>query len=242
MSLQRRDLLKGISLGAGSLLLTPIVSKLTAQAAGSAIRPQRFVFVVESNGFTPQQARQSAIRESLAINAPWEDMTSWLIFHSRIRNCRQPLNHSRLGKTKSRSCKVSRARFCSGGHSTNFQALGCFGVGRGGGDGNTTVGGETIDGALAKAKPGIFPFIGLGISKRVEIRCCITSRPGPRTSPCRTWSSQTKPMPRYSEVSRAEWPSKNSLPRIICWILFVMMFAALKKGWRTIARTIGRIS
>ena len=57
MTMNRRDALKGLSLGAGTVVLSPILAKLQAQAAGTAKMPKRFVFVVESNGFTPQQAR-----------------------------------------------------------------------------------------------------------------------------------------------------------------------------------------
>ncbi len=56
MPLNRRDALKGLSLGTGSMVLSPIVSRLMAQAAGIQAQPRRFVFVIESNGFTPQQA------------------------------------------------------------------------------------------------------------------------------------------------------------------------------------------
>ena len=50
----RRSAIKGITLGAGASMLGPLLSQLTAQAAGSksAVR-QRFVFVVQSNGMNP---------------------------------------------------------------------------------------------------------------------------------------------------------------------------------------------
>ena len=49
----RRQLLKGIALGSGGLVLSPLVSQLAAQAAGKDAFPQRFVFVVKSSGLTP---------------------------------------------------------------------------------------------------------------------------------------------------------------------------------------------
>jgi len=58
-------------------------------------------------------------------------------------------------------------RVCSGGHSSDFDALGSYGAGRGGTSGGK-IAGETIDGALAKQVGGIFPHVGLGISKRLE--------------------------------------------------------------------------
>ena len=53
--MNRRDVLKGMTLSAGSVLLGPILEKLQAQAAGRAQTPKRFVFVVESNGVRPEQ-------------------------------------------------------------------------------------------------------------------------------------------------------------------------------------------
>jgi hypothetical protein len=53
---------------------------------------------------------------------------------------------------------------CGGGHSNKFGALGCFPTP---GESKKILG-ETVDGALAKTIPGIFPHVGLGISKRLE--------------------------------------------------------------------------
>lgn len=167
MTMHRRDALKGISLGAGSLLLSPIVSRLTAQAAGKAERPKRFVFVVESNGFTPQQgAPEGYIRKSRdqrPLGGP-KDMVDFSLADHTL-----PLALAPLAPWKERVTVLQglSGKICSGGHSTNYQALGCFGQGRGNGE-SAAVLGETIDGALAKTVPGVFPFIGLGVSKRLE--------------------------------------------------------------------------
>ena len=55
MSTNRRQLLKGLSLGAGSILLSPMVQRVLANAEGQP-RPPRFVFVLQSNGFDAIQA------------------------------------------------------------------------------------------------------------------------------------------------------------------------------------------
>ena len=55
MAIQRRDLLKGMTLGAGSLVLSPMLWRMQAQAAGQTVASKRFVFVVESNGVRPEQ-------------------------------------------------------------------------------------------------------------------------------------------------------------------------------------------
>lgn len=168
MSIQRRDLLKGISLGAGSLLLPPILSRLTAQAAGVAAQPKRFVFIVESNGFTPQQAApvdyKRGAREQRALGGS-DKLVDFSLSDQKL-----PLALAPLAPWQDKVTIVQglSGKICGGGHSNNFQALGCYGQGRGGRGESTDVLGETIDGALAKTLPGIFPFLGLGVSKRMD--------------------------------------------------------------------------
>jgi hypothetical protein len=168
MSLHRRDALKGISLGAGSLILTPVLTKLTAQAAGVAAQPKRFVFVVESNGFTPQQGAPVDYvrkpREQKPLGGP-DKLVDFSLADKKLPLALEPLAP---WQDKVTILQGLSGKICGGGHSNNFQALGCFGQGRGGKGESTDVLGETIDGALAKANPGIFPFLGLGVSKRLE--------------------------------------------------------------------------
>ncbi len=59
-------------------------------------------------------------------------------------------------------------KVAGGGHSNNYQALGAFGAGRGQSGESSAILGPTIDAALASHIGGIFPHIGLGISKRLE--------------------------------------------------------------------------
>ena len=70
MPLHRRDALKGISLGAGSLVLAPVLSRLEAHAAGSAKLPKRFVFVVESNGVRPEQISPVGVKRDSRQERP----------------------------------------------------------------------------------------------------------------------------------------------------------------------------
>lgn len=53
MTINRREILKGVTLGAGGALLSPLLSRIEAEAAGRDTRPTRFVFVVEGNGLRP---------------------------------------------------------------------------------------------------------------------------------------------------------------------------------------------
>jgi len=74
--MHRRDVLKGVTLGAGGVLLSPLLSKLQAFASGTAATPKRFVFVVESNGARPEQLAPSGVRRNprpqQAMNGPAE--------------------------------------------------------------------------------------------------------------------------------------------------------------------------
>lgn len=160
----RRHILRGLGLSAGAALLAPIVSRLEAQAAGQIKVPKRFVFVVESNGVRPEQLAPTEIkrnpREQRPLNGPAE------LLDVSLADKTLPLSLEPIQKWKEKVAIVQglSGRICGGGHSNNFGALGCFPT-----PGESKkISGETIDGALAKAIPGIFPHLGLGISKRLE--------------------------------------------------------------------------
>lgn len=164
MSMNRRDVLKGVTLSAGGLLLAPILNRMQAFAAGRPVAPKRFVFVVESNGVRPEQLAPSGVtrdpRRQQANNGPAE------LIDVALADRDLPVSLEPISRYKNRVTIVQglSGRVCGGGHSNNFGALGCFptpGESR-------SIADETIDGALAKTIPGIFPHIGLGISKRLE--------------------------------------------------------------------------
>ncbi len=168
MSVDRRDFLKGVSLGTGAILLSPMLQRLHAQASGNANLPKRFVFVVESNGVRPEQLAPSGIerrpRPQRPMNGPGE------LVDVSLNDRDLPFSLEPVARYKNRMTIVQglSGRVCGGGHSNNFQALGAFGAGRGAGGESRAIDAETIDGALAKHLGGIFPHIGLGISKRAE--------------------------------------------------------------------------
>ena len=55
MCFSRRNLLKGLALGSGSMLLPTMAQRIMANAEGRTSAP-RFVFVIQSNGFDAVQA------------------------------------------------------------------------------------------------------------------------------------------------------------------------------------------
>ncbi len=163
MAVDRRGVLKGLSLGAGAALLHPILSQVSARAAGADQRPLRFVFVVEGNGFTPQQAAPVGLIRKPRRAGPHggaDALVDLSLSDRELPHALEPLNP---WKEKVTVVQGLSGRICGGGHSNDFKALGAFG-----GGGDRAVLGPTVDGALARLNPGVFPFVGLGVSKRPE--------------------------------------------------------------------------
>ncbi len=156
----RREFLRGVSLGAGAVLLQPMLKQLAAQAAGApSIAPQRVVFVIESNGlFThhvqpkglerPKGGSDKLIGASLADYELPDPIAPLAAFKDRL---------TILQGLSGRICEGG-----TGGHSTNYGALGVY-------PGNKGPMAQTIDGALADALPGVIPQIGLGIHNKLDV-------------------------------------------------------------------------
>jgi len=164
MAVNRRDALKGLSLGAGSIVLAPLLERMQAQAAGKAEQPKRFVFVVESNGFTPQQGAPVDYERKSRPQRPLSGSAEMVDFSLSGKKLPPALESLTPWQDKVTLLQGLSGRICGGGHSNNFSALGCFAAK---GESQKILG-PTIDGALARQVPGIFPHIGLGISKRLE--------------------------------------------------------------------------
>ncbi len=164
----RRHFLRNTGLGAGALALSPVVQQLHARAEGKGPKAPRFVFVVESNGLPPQQLAPSGIKRKARRQQPFNGPAK--LIDESLKERELPVSLQPISKWKDKVTIVQglSGRVAGGGHSNNFMALGAFGVGRGSSGESTAVMGPTIDGALAKHIGGIFPYIGLGISKRLE--------------------------------------------------------------------------
>ena len=160
----RRDALKTLGLSAGATFLHPIVTQLKAHASGQAVTAKRFVFVVESNGAKPQQMPPEGIVRGERIEAPLNGPAEFVDVSLHGRRLPMSLEPVAAWQNKLTIVNGLSGRVCGGGHSNDHGALGAVPGGR---KGPSTVQ-ETIDGALAKEVPGIFPFVGLGISKRLE--------------------------------------------------------------------------
>ena len=146
--IDRRSVLKGVSLGAGAVVLQPFVNALAAEARGEA-PPKRIIFFMESNGLYPYHVQPRNLEApprgtdrlidrnmaDLELPEPIEPLTP---FKNRMAII-QKLSHKISG---------------GGDHGKGYGGLGCFHWRRG-------IAGQTIDHALASAQRTIIPVVGL---------------------------------------------------------------------------------
>lgn len=153
--LNRREVLKGLSLGAGSALLAPIVQRLDAEAAGTEQSlPKRFVFVVRANGLRPwgimprglESHGEARYRQEKLFDVPLADHK----LHPTMAALEPLKDHVTIINDLS-----GRAAAVSDPHGANFGTLGVYRS-----DNASPPMAETIDGALAKALPSIFTHVG----------------------------------------------------------------------------------
>lgn len=187
MSASRRDFLKGVSLGTGSLVLGPVVQQLEAQAVGTAAAAKRFVFVLESNGLPWQQIQPVGLNR--AKNDKERDRQDTSLQGHDLPTALEPVS---AWKNRVTIIQGLSGKVCGGGHSNNFGALGCFNA-KGGVGNSGTPAGETIDVALGKKLGGIFEQVGLGISNRAEHTVIYN---------CSAWDAG-KPMPTQCQPDLA---------------------------------------
>ena len=168
--LNRRQALGTLSLGAGGMLLSPLARQIEAQAAG-VVNAKRFVFVIEGNGCQPGQVQPKGIVRKTPNGRPTADkLVDLPLAKEELPFALEPLTPF---KDRLTIVQGLSGRICGGGHSNNFGALGVYSAKKG-------AYGETIDAALAKALPGIFPHVGLGITDRDHsvVYNCSASGPG----------------------------------------------------------------
>lgn len=122
MSFKRRNFIKGLSLGAGMPVLAPILSQLECQAAASsgatAKLPKRFVFVAPSSGIMPEEVAPPA----LASISP-DKLLDVPLAGQKFLPSMEPFDS--LKEYLSIIQGVS-GKMCSGGHTSNYGALGAW--------------------------------------------------------------------------------------------------------------------
>lgn len=175
MPTTRREMLKGLTLGAGATLLSPILNDLRAQATGAKTLPKRFVFMLQSQGLQGWAVKpkeivrpggdeklvgvdQLVVKPIKGLTLP-EDIAALQPFQDRMTII-QGLNGHHVFPY----------------HGGPFGAMGGYLKGR-------TPSGQTIDAALAQAHPGTFPLIGLGIGKFTNVEYCSSAWGSNRAAP-----------------------------------------------------------
>lgn len=160
--MKRRQFLQTASLGAGSVLLSPVLRQIHAQVRGDA-PPLRFVFVLEGNGRWPKFMQPSGIEWS---DGQYHTRVPKLIDQPLTAENKFPRGLAPLETIKDRVTVIQglSAKMCApGSHSANYGALGCCpGTAP---DGTIKPLTETIDAALARVLPGVFPLLHLGLSR-----------------------------------------------------------------------------
>ena len=159
----RRDLLKGFTLGGGSLVLSPLVTQLAAQAAGKESFPQRFVFVVKSSGLTPGHIVPDNFADDYIVQKDsyiaGEGYTSGV----QMKDCDKFISRSLKGAKLNDSMKALEpfkdrltilqglsGNMVTGGHMSGYGAMSCM----------KDLMAETIDHKMATLYPSVFSHLG----------------------------------------------------------------------------------
>ncbi len=164
----RRSFLKGVSLGAGGLLLAPLLQKVAAAADGNVTPPKRVVFIVFDNGFRE-------IDGTLPEGVPLE---SDKLRQIPLKGLKLPLDIEPFAPFQDRMTILHGLR------GNNAVDHGGFFTALSGIPGNKhSALGVSIDAAIAQALPSVFPLLGLGVSSN-----------GPTTDYCSSAWGPGKPI------------------------------------------------
>ena len=158
--LDRRTAMKGVTLGAGAVVLQPFLNAMATEARGEA-PPPRIVFVFESNGLWPYHLHPKSVvkgkgdklvdlalkdhelPEPIAPLAPFKDRMSIVLGLSSVQSAPNP--------------------------GAGYGALGCYNARSQGVNGTFADPRlQTVDHVLAASLPGIIPVVGLGVYANPE--------------------------------------------------------------------------
>ena len=202
MNTTRRSLLKGITLGSGSMVLQPLIGQLAAQAAGKNAFPQRFVFVVKSSGLTPGHiVPDNFVNDYIVQKDSYiagEGFTSGV----QLKDCdtfnQRSLKDAVLNdsmkslepfKDRLTILQGLSGNMVTGGHMSGFGAMSCM----------KDMMSETIDHKMAMLYPSVFSHLGLST---------VTATMGARFAdsvcyPGISAASSTKALPFHGSPSQA---------------------------------------
>ena len=156
VEMTRRKLLKGIGLGAGAAVLSPLLDH-RALAGGNAQRanPKRVVFVIQSNGFLQEHAVPTGIVRT--VHNPMH--TTARIIDESLRNKDFHPALEALTPFKNRIGLIQNLsnRIAYSDHSCRFGVLGCAP--------KNDAHGPSVDQLVADALPAPFKHVALGYSE-----------------------------------------------------------------------------
>lgn len=175
--LDRRSVLKGVTLGTGGLLLAPLLQKIAAAAKGQTVAPKRVVFIVFDNGFRE-------IDGTLPEGVP---LASEKLRQIPLQGLKLPFDLEPFAPFQDRLTILHGLRGTNAvDHGGYFAAL--TGI-----PGNKhSALGISIDAAIAQQLPAVFPLLGLGAANG-----------GPTTAYCSSAWAAGKPIPMQCQPEMA---------------------------------------
>lgn len=153
----RRTFLKGLSLGSGGVVLSPMLSTLAATSREQI--PQRFVFVVKSSGIIPDRLEPESLKPELV------DKNKFV--NASLADHKLPAELAPLEAFKDQTAIIQglSGKMCKGGHSSWYGAMGVY---KTGGEHNSgVVLRATADAEIAKLFPSPFNHVGLALRGKV---------------------------------------------------------------------------
>ena len=144
--INRREILKGVTLGAGATALSPFLRHLHAADANQTL-PRRFVFVVKSSGLQPEFLNPEGLKHGGSE-----------LVDERLSGRILPTELQPLARYQDRMTIIQglSGKMCTSGHSGFYGALGAYKA-----SSTSPPAYPTIDGYLANQFPSVFNHVGL---------------------------------------------------------------------------------
>lgn len=155
--LDRRTVLKGVTLGAGAVVLQPFLNALAAEARGEA-PPPRLVFVVEANGLWDYHIRPQTLgKAGVGGRSPLDKLVDAPLTGHKLPEAIAPLE-----AIKDRMSVVLglSSKHVTPNHGGGYGVFNCCVQGLGA---HHAVHAQTIDHAFAEKVPAVLPVVGLGV-------------------------------------------------------------------------------
>lgn len=195
MTISRRELLQGLSLGIGSSLLLPVLHQLKLRAAGKMRAPLRFVFVLQSNGFQPWAAQPAGVELTDAGPDKVVDLP--------LADYKLPAD---LAPLKPHLRRVTILQHLSGRHTRPYHSAFHSAL-SGAARANMSVrtpSAMSIDAAVARRHPGVVPIVNVGVTCESKRKLRVDEHG--REAICSAWGAdrpmftQTRPDQVYAAL------------------------------------------